>query len=88
MFFSEVNLLPTVLFFIGVFIGIVIVSKFMNYMLKRYKKRTYLCIAGCALSSVFLLVIDMFSMEFLLIELIVGLALFIVGYKISYKLNK
>ena len=86
--FLKFNLLPVLLFFIGVFIGIIIVSKIMNYMLKKCKSRTYLCIVGCALSSVILLFLDMFSMKFLLIELIVVVVLFAVCYKISYKLNK
>ena len=88
IFFLDFNLFPIVLFFIGVFIGIIIVSKIMNYMLKKYKKNTYLCIVGCALSSVILLTLYMFSIDFSLIELIIGLFLFIIGYKISYKLNK
>lgn len=88
VFFNGSNILPILLFFLGICIGIMVVSKIMHYMLEKHKKNTYLCIIGCALSSVILLFIDIFSMDFLLIEFIGGVFLFIVGYKFSYKLNK
>lgn len=79
--------MPLLFFGVGLFMGIIIVSKFMNYALKYKNKETYLCILGFALSSIVLLCVDLFFTSFSIFELIIGLILFFLGYKISVRLN-
>lgn len=81
------HITPLLFFGIGLSLGIIIVSKFMNYVLKYKKKETYLCILGFALSSIILLCVDLFLTSFSIFELVVGFILFFVGYKISVRLN-
>ncbi len=87
IFNFDVNFIPMVCFALGILIGIIIVSKIMNYMLKQHKKNTYLCIVGFAISSILLLCMDLFFIGCSLLEFFIGIVLFILGYKVSYKLN-
>ena len=91
LFASFVNFssyfVPLLLFLLGLFIGVILVSKFMNYALEYKRKSTYLCIFGFALSSIFLLCMDLFSMDASIYEVIFGIFLFMIGYKISVRLN-
>lgn len=80
-------IIPILSFSLGMFIGIIFVSKLMNYALKYRKKFAYLCIFGFALSSVFLLCIDLFSKTTSTFEILFGVVLFIIGYKVSVRLN-
>lgn len=81
------NLGTFVIFMIGIMIGVIIVSKIMNWALKLHRKRTYLCIFGFAFSSIFILGIDLFQMNISVLDIIIGLVLFYTGYKVSYLLN-
>ncbi len=78
---------PLLLFVSGLVLGVVIVSKLMGYALRFYKKQTYLCIFGFAFSSILLLCIDLFSFEFRVSSISLGIILFIFGYKVSSHLN-
>ena len=80
-------IIPLLFFGVGLFLGIIVVSKFMNCALKYKKKETYLCILGFALSSIILLCVDLFFTSFSIFELVLGFILFFIGYKISAKLN-
>lgn len=86
-FFTGSNLNCYILFGLGLFSGIIIVSKIMNYAFKYHEKKTYLCIVAFALSSIFLLFIDIFNSSVLISDLFLGSFLFFVGYKISRFLN-
>ena len=87
MFFMNSNFICYILFGLGLFTGIVVVSNIMNYALKHYKEQTYLCIVSFALSSILLLCVDLFAIPFTVSEFILGVVLFILGYKISNLLN-
>ena len=78
---------PFVFFAIGLFVGIIFISKLMNYVLQYKRKTTYLCIFGFALSSVLLLCMDLFTIGGSILEFVIGGFLFIIGYKISVRLN-
>lgn len=80
-------LVPLFFFAFGLFVGVILISKLMNYALQYKKKETYLCIFGFALSSIFLLCMDLFLVSTSIFEVILGIFLFIVGYKISIRLN-
>lgn len=80
-------MVPLICFGFGLIIGVILISKLMNYALQYKKKQTYLCIFGFALSSILLLCIDLFSLDVSMFEIFLGVFLFIIGYKISIRLN-
>lgn len=79
--------LSTILFLVGMVIGIIVVSNVMSYLLCQYRKKTYLGITGFAVSSILLLCFDLFTLDISLVEIVAGIVLFFTGIKISYKLN-
>ena len=81
------NLICYIMFGLGLGMGILIVSKIMNYVLIYLKKETYLFIVGFAVSSILILCVDLFSGRYTFIDLIFGIILFFIGYKISAVLN-
>ena len=81
------NIIPILFFSLGLLMGVIFVSKIMNYALHYKKKSTYLCILGFALSSILLLCIDLLPRFSSLAELLLGSILFIIGYKVSVRLN-
>lgn len=86
-FFVNSNYICYMLFAFGLFFGIIVVSKIMNFAFNHYKRKTYLCIVGFAISSVMLLGVDLISISCSGFELLFGLGLFFIGYKISRMLN-
>lgn len=78
---------PFCFFLLGLIVGVILVCKLMDYTLNYKKKQTYLFIFGFALSSIFLLLIDVFCYDVSILEVCFGIVLFIIGYKISVKLN-
>lgn len=87
--FSIFNLyfIPFIFFLSGLALGVILICKLMNYALQYRKKQTYLLILGFALSSIFLLLIDLFCYDMSIFESLFGIILFIIGYKISVRLN-
>ena len=73
---------------IGFIFGIIIISKLMNYLLKKHEIITYYGIIGLVLSSVFVMFTKTFSNSYSIVQIIIGLLLLIVGYLVSRKLDK
>lgn len=82
---NVVFLLP---FMVGVIFGIIIIAKIMNYLLKKYSEQTYSAILGFSIGSVLLLLLNTFKSSYNFSELIIGLILLILGYKLSLYLDK
>ena len=80
-------MVPFCFFAFGLLIGIIIVSNIMNYVLKYKKHETYLCILGFAISSVLLLCMDLILLDVSIFEVLFSIILFIIGYKLSFRLN-
>lgn len=74
-------------FGIGVLIGIILIAKLIEFLLKKYEIITYYAILGFIISSILVLIIGVFDNKFGVIELIIGLVLFIVGNIVGYKLG-
>ncbi len=82
------NLLILGLFGIGVIIGFFLISKLMNFLLKKYKYMTYMAINGLVVGSIFAIFYStkdtLFQSNFnLLTHISLGVILFIVGVLIS-----
>ena len=79
------NLLIMLPFLIGVVIGIVVIAKIINYMLKKYRNATYYIIIGFVLASVISVFVQVLSYEMNTIHLIIGLVLMCINSFLVYK---
>lgn len=81
--------IPIVLVFgIGMIVGVFIVSKIMGYLLDKFETKTYFAIVGFVGASIINLIINMFSYKFNVVEFIIGIVLFIIGYIVAFKFLK
>ena len=74
-------------FVIGLCLGILLVSKLVTYLFKKYNTTVHCSIIGFAISSTIILVVKAFMVPFETNELIIGMILFIVGYIFTYFLD-
>ena len=71
-----------------IILGIVLISKFIRMCLEKYFEQTYSMIIAFVLSSIVMILYPLFQLETSLLEIIVGLFLFLIGGFISYHLEK
>lgn len=88
------NLKILIPFGFGIVIGIVLVAKLIEYLLKKYEVKTYFGVIGFVLASIVAIIIPLFKIgcdtskvNFNVIELIVGVILMIIGSVITYKIS-
>lgn len=81
------NMLILIPFGIGVLVGIILISKGIEFLLKKYEIKTYCSIIGIVLSSIILIIKPLFSLHFDFLQIIISLFLGIIGYFIAYKLG-
>lgn len=82
------NLFIMVPFFIGFILGIIIVSKIINFLFKNFRNSTYIIITIFMTLTTIILIKNIFEHTYTIIELIIGIPLLIIGYIISSKLDK
>lgn len=82
------NILIILVFGIGMLIGIFGMSKLMEYLLDKHKIKTYFAIVGFVFASIVNIIILIFGYKFKLLEFIIGMILFAVGYILSAKYLK
>ena len=82
------NLFVLIPFVLGLIIGAIIVSKFVNYLFKNYKIQTYYTIIGFAIASTIILFINAVTSSFTIGQFIISCILFIVGFLLSYFMSK
>ena len=82
------NFLVLAIFAIGVVIGIVLVSKLIEYLLKKHEIKTYYAVFGFVLASIVAIIKPLFLISIPLIEIIVGILLLGLGIFCSYKISK
>ena len=75
-------------FVIGIVLTIMFVTKLVSFLFKKCAKGMYLFIIGLLLISLTSLIQNVFSFYFNVIELIIGILLFLIGFIITYKLEK
>lgn len=81
------NLKIIILFIVGLFIGILLITKIMHYLLNNKKNIIYPIITSFSISSIIFLIIEVFKTPINILELIIGIILFIIGIKISKKMD-
>lgn len=81
------NITIIIPFGLGLIIGIIILSKVINYFLNKYHISCYYAIIGFAISSVLLLLGETLQNNYSFGEIIISLILLVLGYFISRKLD-
>ena len=80
------NLLIMLPFVIGIFVGIIVIAKIIEFFLKKYHTSTYYVIIGFVISSVLSVFYQIFQYDFNLTHLIVGIILMIIDTLFVYKI--
>lgn len=75
------------LFFVGLGFGIILITKIMNYLLKYKQNIIYPIICSFSISSIFILIMEVFQNSFSILELLVGILLMFIGVKIARKIG-
>lgn len=70
-------------FVLGLLLGVIVLIKVINYLLKKYESILYSFVLGVLLSSIILLIIKTFLVETTIIELVLGLIFLLIGIIIS-----
>lgn len=81
------NMMILIPFGIGIVIGIILIAKLIEYLLKRHETITYYAILGFILSSVVTLVGGLYGTFFTIPQMLVGILLFAVGSFVGYRLG-
>ncbi len=84
---SKINLL-FIPFIFSLGISVVFISKGINILLESFKDISYSLILGFSLSSIIFLIIPIFEKTSTILELVLGIVLFIVGAFVSLNLEK
>jgi len=80
------NILVILPFMLGIAIGIVVIAKFIEFMLRKYHNATYYVIIGFVLSSVLSVVYQLFQYNYNSVHLGVGLVLMCINALFVYKI--
>lgn len=81
------NIMILAPFGIGILIGIILIAKLIEYLLKKHETTTYYAILGFVTSSVIGLGIGLIGIETSTLQILVGLVLFVLAFGIGYKLG-
>ena len=81
------NIKIVMLFMIGLGLGIIIITKLMSYLLNNKKDIIYPIITSFSVSSIVFLMLQVLNTKIKLIELLIGIVLFLLGIKISKRLD-
>ncbi|MBE6144682.1 MAG: DUF368 domain-containing protein [Firmicutes bacterium] len=82
------NLSIIIPFGIGMIIGVITLSKIINYLLNKYRISCLYAIIGFSISSILLLLIETLKNNYYIGEVLISLVLLVVGYFISSRLDK
>lgn len=81
------NILVLAPFGVGVLVGIILIAKLIEFLLKKYEIATYYGILGFVTSSVIGLGIGLVGVSTSTLQVLAGLVLFILSFIIGYKLG-
>ena len=81
------NLKILIPFGIGIVVGIVLVAKLIEYLLKKFEIKTYFGVIGFVLASIIAIIVPLFKVNFNVVELIVGLILMTIGSLATFKIS-
>lgn len=81
------NLLILIPFGLGIIVGIVLVAKLIEYLLKKYPFKTYYGVLGFVLASLVAIAKPLFGISPTILEVIISIVLVIAGGLVAYKLG-
>lgn len=81
------NIIVLGAFALGILLGIVLVSKLIELLLKKYEIKTYYAVFGFILASIVAIIKPLFILKLSIIEVIIGLILCTIGFISAYKLG-
>lgn len=85
------NLVIAIVFGLGIIIGIVLISKLIEYLFKKYETKTYFGVIGFIIASVIAIPIATFNnitnIKFSIPQILFGVLFMIIGTIIGYKLG-
>lgn len=81
------NMLILVPFGIGVLVGIVAISKLLEYLFKKFETKTYFGVMGFVLASIITIFMGAEGLVFSVPQLLIGIVLLSVGFLVAYKLG-
>ena len=89
---TKLNLLGTNIsillpFGLGILIGIVLVAKILEFLFNKYEVPTYYAILGFIIASIFTLSFSLFGVSISLMQVLIGILLFVLATIIGYKLG-
>ena len=82
------NLLILMPFGIGIIVGIVLVAKLIEYLLKQYEVKTYFGVLGFVLASMIAIIKPIINIDVSVIEFIIAVLLSIIGFIGAYNLGE
>ena len=82
------NLFILIPFGIGILIGIVLISKFIDYALSKYKEKTYCAVLGFVIASIVAIVYPLFSITVTTSSFVIAPMFLVIGFIIAYKLGE
>ena len=75
-------------FGIGVLLGIILIAKLIELLLKKFETKTYYAVFGFVIASCIAIIKPLFSLKLKILEIVVGILLFSLGSLISYKMSE
>ena len=81
------NLSILIPFGLGIVIGIVLVSRLLEFLFNKFEISTYYAILGFVIASVVTLIFSLFGFSISIIQIVIGLVLFGISILIGYKLG-
>lgn len=85
------NIIILGMFGIGIVVGIVLISKLIEYLFKKYEAKTYFGVLGFIVASILAIPISTMlnmSVTFTISQVLIGLIFLVIGSTISYKLGE
>ena len=81
------NIIILGIFGIGVLIGIILVSKLIEFLLKKFETKTYFAVFGFVIASCIAIIKPLVSYKISLLEIIIGIIIFFIGTFLTYKIS-
>lgn len=72
----------------GMLIGIILISRLMDYLIKNHKLMVNYMILGFAVSSIVLLILQTLSFSYDIFSIVISLVILVIGYYLSLILDK
>ena len=82
------NIMILVPFGIGVLVGIVAISKLLEFLFKKYEVKTYFGVMGFIMASIITIFTGAEGLAFSIPQLLIGLMLLGIGFTAAYKLGE